>query len=308
MPTPVPILPHGVVLLERGWLSSNNVLIGGETSCALVDSGYLTHAAQTITLVDAVLGKRRLTHLVNTHLHSDHCGGNAALQAHHPNVQTWIPPGQAASVRDWDTQSLSYLPTGQRCDRFQYDAVLQPGSTIELGERYWQVHAAAGHDPDAVLLFEPTSRLLLSADALWGNGFGVIFPELDGEQGFGDVARTLDVIEQLQPLTVIPGHGPAFMDVSDALARARRRLRLFVQEPNKHARYAAKVLLKFKLLESQILTPVALLAWTRATPLLGQIHAKHAQELPFDHWITALVEDLIASGAACRQADNVCNT
>ncbi len=305
--TSVPILPQGVVLLERGWLSSNNVLIGGENTCALVDSGYVTHAEQTITLVDAVLGGRRLTHLINTHLHSDHCGGNAALQAHHPALQTWIPPGQAVSVRDWDTQSLSYSPTGQQCDRFQYTAVLQPGSTIELGERYWQVHAAAGHDPDAVLLFEPTSRLLLSADALWGNGFGVVFPELDGEQGFCDVARTLDVIEQLQPLTVIPGHGPAFMDVSDALARARRRLAMFVQEPTKHARYAAKVLLKFKLLESQILTPEALQAWTRATPLLGQIHAKHAPDLAFDNWITELAQDLITSGAASRESNNLRN-
>jgi hypothetical protein len=30
--------------------------------------------------------------------------------------------------------------------------------------------------------------LLLSADALWENGFGVIFPELDGESGFAEAA------------------------------------------------------------------------------------------------------------------------
>ena len=39
--------------------------------------------------------ERPLDLLLNTHLHSDHCGGNAALQARHPGVRTLIPPGQA---------------------------------------------------------------------------------------------------------------------------------------------------------------------------------------------------------------------
>eukprot|EP01034_Spumella_vulgaris_P013337 gene13337-17005_t len=51
----------------------------------LVDTGYCTHAAQTEALVghalDAAGEKLRL--IVNTHLHSDHCGGNARLTETH---------------------------------------------------------------------------------------------------------------------------------------------------------------------------------------------------------------------------------
>jgi len=76
-----PCLPAGVQVFERGWLSSNNILLTDADSATLVDSGYFSHAAQTLALLEHALAGRALDRLVNTHLHSDHCGGNAALQA-----------------------------------------------------------------------------------------------------------------------------------------------------------------------------------------------------------------------------------
>ncbi len=298
-----PSLPAGVTVLERGWLSSNNVLLSpppGESGPrTLIDSGYCTHATQTLALVEAALAGQALERLVNTHLHSDHCGGNAALQQRHRGLHTAIPPGQAAQVRDWDAAALSYQPTGQQCPRFVFDALLQPGSTERLGGRDWQVHAAPGHDPHAVLLFEPASRVLISADALWQNGFGVVFPELEGAHAFAEVGATLDLIEHLDPLTVVPGHGCVFSDVGPALARARRRLDGFLNAPRKHAHYAAKVLLKFKLLELQRLPLAALLGWATTTPYFRTLHATHfGDENDLQAWAQSLVDDLLRSGAA----------
>ena len=300
-------LPQGVTLLERGWLSSNNILICGTAHCALIDSGYATHASQTLALVQAGLNGRALDVLVNTHLHSDHCGGNAALQAHYPYLRTLIPPGQAAHVATWNPHALSYTPTGQICEPYTFSATLQPNTEITLGDLAWQIHAAPGHDPSSVILFEPTSRLLLSADALWENGFGVVFPELDGINAFTEVAQTLDLIEALGAKTVIPGHGPAFTDVPEALARARKRLNSFVNDPAKHTRYAAKVLIKFKLLEVQSLTIDALLAWANATELVVQLHQEDATPPGFDAWVDQLVTELVRSGAATRDRMTVQN-
>jgi glyoxylase-like metal-dependent hydrolase (beta-lactamase superfamily II) len=287
-------------VLERGWLSSNNILICGPDRCALVDSGYATHAPQTLALVQSALGDRPLDVLVNTHLHSDHCGGNAALQTRYPGLQTLIPPGQAPHVTAWDPYALSYTPTGQLCERFSFSATLQPGTEIDLGDLRWQIHAAPGHDPNSVVLFEPKSRLLLSADALWENGFGVVFPELDGDDAFSAVADTLDLIESLKPCTVIPGHGSPFSDVPAALARARKRLDSFVQHPAKHIRYAAKVMLKFKLLELQVIELAALAVWARTADLMVHLHQADARQLDFGDWVTQLADELVASGAAAR--------
>jgi glyoxylase-like metal-dependent hydrolase (beta-lactamase superfamily II) len=296
-----PGLWPGMFFFERGWLSANNVLLLGPDDAALVDTGYCSHAEQTVDLVASTLGTRPLTHILNTHLHSDHCGGNAALQARWPDVQTWIAPGQAAQVHAWDPVALSYTPTGQSCPRFRADGVLLPGSTVTLGGRPWQVHAAPGHDPHSIVLFEPERRLLISADALWEHGFGVVFPEIEGVQAFAEVAATLDVIEQLQPALVLPGHGPLFTDVAAALARARQRLQGFIAQPERHARYAAKVLLKYKLLEWQQLPLDQVHAWCQQTPYLGLLHARYFDAQSPAQWVESLVQELVASQAAALE-------
>lgn len=298
-------LPKGVTVLERGWLSSNNIAIAGRDQCALIDSGYCTHSDQTLLLVDSALQGRALDLLLNTHLHSDHVGGNAALQAHYPEMQTLIPPGHAQYVAAWDTERLSYQPTGQNCPQFRFDATLQPGSELYLGDLLWQVHAAPGHDSHSVILFEPQSRTLVSADALWERGFGVVFPELDGDDAFHEVAQTLDVIEALQPALVIPGHGAPFTDVGAALLRARQRLAGFVADPARHRQHAAKVMLKFKLLELQSVSMLALLAWAEATPYVAKLvaHAEHSLAQALD----LLVQDLVRAGAATLQGRQLHN-
>lgn len=295
-----PTLPPHISVFERGWLSSNNILICGRESTALIDSGYASHAQQTLMLVGSALGGRPLDVLVNTHLHSDHCGGNAALQNAYPALTTFIPPGLSQHVRAWDPHALTYTPTGQTCPQFGFDALLVPGTEIQLGDTQWQIHAAPGHDPHSVVMFEPDSRVLVSADALWERGFGVVFPELEGVRAFEEVGRTIDLIESLAPAIVIPGHGPAFAGIEASIASARARLDSFVTHPEKHITYAAKVLLKFKLLEAQAIERFAFIAWTRATPYFMQIYNTHFSAVDFAHWVDQLIGELVRTGAATR--------
>lgn len=297
-------LPDDVVVLERGWLSSNSILLLGGDRTVLVDSGYGTHAAQTLSLVRGELHDRPLDLLLNTHLHSDHCGGNAALQRHYPGLRTMIPPGMAAAVGAWDESTLSYEPTGQFCPRFTFDALLVPGGEIQLGARSWQVHAAPGHDPHSVFLFQPGLGVLISADALWAQGFGVVFPELEGQDAFAEVGATLDLIAELKPRIVIPGHGAVFQDVPGALSYARKRLDQFLQDPLRHARYAAKVLLKFKLLESQRISDADLRRWAHKTRYFSILRAQHFPDAEFDVWFDDLAQDLVRSGAAQAEVTN----
>ncbi|HEY4665454.1 MAG TPA: MBL fold metallo-hydrolase [Comamonas sp.] len=293
-----PGLWPGMLFLERGWLSANNVVFVDGDCATIVDTGYCAHATQTLALLQATIGTRSLGRILNTHLHSDHCGGNALLQATWPDVQTWIAPGQAQHVHDWNPEALSYIPTGQDCPRFQATQLLRPGTEMVLGQHEWQIHAAPGHDPHSIILFEPQRRILISADALWENGFGVVFPEIEGQEAFAEVAATLDVIEALQPTLVLPGHGPMFSDVQAALTVARQRLRNFVQQPVRHARYAAKVLLKYKLLEWQQLPLQDVKNWSQQTPYLSMLHTQYFADKAFQEWLQALVQELVASGAA----------
>lgn len=296
----------GVTCLERGWLSANNVVVRGEDGpSAVVDSGYASHASQTVALIEAALDHRPLDLLLNTHLHSDHCGGNAALQQAYPSLRTLIPPGQAASVTKWDPVALTFEPTGQFCPRFTHQGLLQPGTSVRMGTLSWDIHAAKGHDPNSIILFQPEHRLLISADALWENGFGIVFPELEGISAFDEVADTLALIEELAPAIVIPGHGAVFEDVSAALSRAHSRLHQFVAHPDKHRRHALKVLIKFKLLEWQSVSIHAIHEWmlqtdyfTRAMP----INVREDRGLSLE-WLDLLLSELERSQALRRDGE-----
>jgi glyoxylase-like metal-dependent hydrolase (beta-lactamase superfamily II) len=301
------LLPPGVVVLERGWLSSNNVILPGPDGAAVVDSGYWTHSQQTLELVTAAAGRTGVQLLLNTHLHSDHCGGNAALQRAFPAMRTLIPPGLADAVRRWDTDELTYAPTGQECPRFTFDGTLMPGGRVQLGALEWEVHAAPGHDLHSIVLFEPISRTLISADALWENGFGIVFQELEGERAFDAVADTLALIEELRPTVVVPGHGGVFSDVAGALGRARSRLAAYQADPARHAAHAAKVLLKFRLLEIQQSTIEGFCAWAESAPYFGLVRARWFPQESSRSWIPRLLLDLARVGAARIDGEMVFN-
>jgi glyoxylase-like metal-dependent hydrolase (beta-lactamase superfamily II) len=278
-PRPTPSLDRvpGLRVFERGWLSSNNVLLHGEDGdsdeggAVLVDTGHVLHAAQTAALVRGALPPgRTLARVVNTHLHSDHCGGNAWLQREF-GCSISIPPGQWQAAVEWDEVALSYAPTGQRCERFVPSARIDPGQTICVGGQRWLALAAPGHDPHSIILFNAEQGVVITADALWQRGFGIVFPELDGEHAFDDVARVLDLIESLDARWAIPGHGAPFNDISSALAVARERLAGFRAEPRRHIQHALKALLKFHLLEVQHQPWPELVAWFAGNALYGQV-------------------------------------
>ena len=294
------LLPDTMTFVQRGWLSANHLVLHDHQESVLIDSGYVSHTEQTLHLIDHALGGRPLDRLLNTHLHSDHCGGNAALQAKYPLLQTTIAPGLATAVSNWDEAELTYSPTGQDCPRFRFERLMNPGDELRLAGSSWQVHAAPGHDPHSIVLFQPDHAILVSADALWENGFGVVFPEIEGEDGFSGIAQTLDLIERLSPRVVVPGHGAVFTDVSGALARARQRLASFQTAPSKHASHAAKVLLKFKLLDWQHVSDTELGLWSQGCRYLHELHQRFYPTLDVHDWVHQCMRDLVQAGAAER--------
>ena len=262
----------GAQVIVRGWLSANNIVFADarQERTVVVDTGYFCHAEQTVHLVETALAGRALDHIVNTHLHSDHCGGNRALQDRFPSVSLAVPAGFRDAVTPWDEARLSFRDTGQHCPPFRADQFFAPGHTVLLGSRDWEVHAAPGHDLDAVMFYEPRERLLISGDALWERRLAIIFPELTGGAGFDAAHRTLDAIQRLSPRCVLPGHGDAFTDVEGALRRSRERLDVFAAQPHRHREHAARALAMFHMLELRSTSRQELEDWMVRTPIFGR--------------------------------------
>ena len=282
-------------------MSSNNILLHGEGAGAvLVDAGHVLHAGQTVALVRQALRGEPLAGVINTHLHSDHCGGNASLQRAF-GCRITIPPGQWEAARAWDEVALSYGPTGQRCVRFVPDARLLPGDAVEVGGRRWSALAAPGHDPHSLILFNAADGVVITADALWERGFGVVFPELEGESAFDDVGAVLDLIESLGARVAVPGHGEPFEDIATALRFARERLAAFRARPERHARHGAKVLVKYHLMEERQQPLTELLAWCASTPLFVAVWERLGRpDGSAAAFAGVIVRELCASGALAQ--------
>lgn len=292
------LLPPGIEIFERGWLSANNIFLFSKEDVSLVDSGYCAHQQMTVDLVTNALAQhdlKALNKLVNTHLHSDHCGGNAVLSEVF-DCEVWIPEAESLAVRDWNENLLSFEQLGQECPHFSHQALLVPGEEIILGPYHWQILAAPGHDNHSVMLYQEQHQILISADALWEEGFGVIFPELWGEGGFEEVAQTLELIERLPVALVIPGHGKPFTDVKKSIATAKSRLDYLSSDADRNARHGAKVLLKYKLLEWRSHEMPKVEQWIAGTPVLQNIRKQlNMSSEAFQAW---LVEALVKSKAA----------
>ncbi len=278
-------LPASLLVLERGWLSANNILCFDGDAATLVDSGYVTHAAQTVDLVAHALDGRHLTRIVNTHSHSDHIGGNAALQAAF-GCEIVVPAGLHATIAEWDENALLLSPLGQQAARFQHDSLIDAGSEVEMGGLVWQTLAVPGHDMEALAYYNPERRLLISGDALWENGFGVIFPELLGEaDGLSSTRATLEMLARLPIDIVIPGHGAPFAAVDAVFERAFRRVDSFSANIEKLAWHAIKVIVSFAMLEKRRLPAADFPAFLLGLPFAVDVNRRYV----------GLTEDLLAT-------------
>jgi glyoxylase-like metal-dependent hydrolase (beta-lactamase superfamily II) len=286
------MLPEGFIFIQRDWLSSNSLLLKNDNETFLIDSGYVSHAEMTLDALRHHLSGQPLDAILNTHLHSDHCGGNANLQFHYPSLSIYVPATQFDIVNSWDKSSLSFEMTGQSCNRFTASSKLFADNSIELLGLPWQIVGSPGHDSDSVMFFQPDFKILVSADALWESGVSVVFPEFADEPGFEDVLYTLDLIEKLNPSLVIPGHGSLFTDVASAINSSRVKLKQFINDPRYHALYTAKVMLKFKLMEINRVQLDTFLAWGSKSTLLKQLHSGFFEQQEFQNWFVDLLEDL----------------
>ena len=105
--------------------------------------------------------------------------------------------------------------------------LVDDGDTLNAGGRTWQAHVTPGHAVGHLSLYDPTDRTLLSGDHLLAciTPNPVLEPDTDTPHGRRrSLVEYLDSLERfcrMDPISVLPGHGPAFTDVP-TLATAMR--------------------------------------------------------------------------------------
>jgi len=299
-----PALPPAVRVAVRGWLNCNQVLLRDPAGHILVDSGYAACAQETLARLrePAMLGDAPLAGLVNTHCHSDHIGGNAAI-ARAFGCPVTIPRDEVPTIDDWSIQQRWNDYVDQYAEPFAYQATIAAGEAFCAAGREWFAHAAPGHDMEALVYFDPRDRILISGDALWENGLGFVWAHEPPNPFVAAAAAALDTIERLAPRVVIPGHGEPFADVAGALVRARSRLAAFADDPRRTARHMMKVMFVFSMLHRGGIAVEEADAYVARVPCYRDLDERFLGE-GLAGLGRRLVGDLVRSGALAIAGDH----
>lgn len=286
-------LPESIRVLVRGWLNCNQILLADGDAQVLIDSGYHTHSRQTLALLERHC--QQLSRLINTHGHSDHVGGNAAV-AERYGCPITVSALEAPDLDPWDDEAFWMGYADQYTPPFRYADTLSPGDTFLAGSTEWQAIAAPGHAMGALIFHSPQHRLLVTGDALWERGMGAVMPREGDNPELDAALATLEVIEKLDVAMVIPGHGKPFDDVAGAIRLARARLLALQADPRKNARHFMKVMFVFSLLAKGSMALADAFEYIDRVPVYGDLNRRFVC-LPEKELAPTLIRELQWAGA-----------
>jgi glyoxylase-like metal-dependent hydrolase (beta-lactamase superfamily II) len=178
------------------WLSASN-------GCLVVDPGL-----EPSKIVDK-LDQERLTPvaILNTHGHSDHIAGNAAMKSRWPDCPLIIGRNEADKLTD-PFKNLSAM-VGLRLVSPPADRTVEEGDRLSFAGMDFVVHETPGHSRGHVIFVWNSTDpwVVLGGDVLFRESIGrTDFP--DGS--FPELARSIKLTLFTMPdsTIVLPGHGP----------------------------------------------------------------------------------------------------
>jgi len=203
------------------------VVDGGQG--VLIDAGYPDEVSvkPRLEYLQRIAGLK-LSHIIVTHHHIDHCGGAHALRQA-TGAAICLHPTEARLLADWrsDLPVDADIPSEPQTmvERLRAwrrataqttaDCLLQGGDTLQVGGATIEVIDTPGHTLGSISLYLREEGVLFSGDTVLGLGTVAIFPP-----PHGDMALYMQSLERLQTYDaalLCPGHGPPVRDVARKL-------------------------------------------------------------------------------------------
>jgi len=176
-----------------------NTYIIGRGKVAVIDPGPDDEQHRTALLAALAQGRERISHILLTHTHLDHCAGLDALQR--------VTGAKTAGFGSAGLRKTDTLGPGGRSfadSAFKPDILLADGAVLEGCEWQLSVLHTPGHAPDHLCYtFEPASALF-SGDHVMGWNTSVIAPP---EGHMESYLTSLHRLLTFKHEVYFPGHG-----------------------------------------------------------------------------------------------------
>ncbi len=207
-------------------------LIETPEGAVLVDPGGSWKGAEALHDVVRGLTDRPVTHVINTGGQDHRWLGNGYWQSQGAQVITsaavFADQKDRASLQMTMLDALIGSDGLEGTEPAQPDVIFAASHELALGGKRIEIHhVGPAHTPGDSLVWLPEARIVFTGDVVYiGRVLGVM--------EFSDSAHWLEAfaaIEALEPLHLVPGHGPATdlataqRDTRDYLANLRARIR-----------------------------------------------------------------------------------
>ena len=145
----------------------------------------------------------RITQVINTHLHLDHCFGIG-----------YVKDKYGAPVLAHPADAPLGSRMAEQCRRFgmrwqggpvNIDTPLADGDTVQIGQSTAQVIHVPGHSPGSIALYLPQEKIVLSGDTLFRGSIGRTDLE-GGSQGQLLQSVRTRLYSLPDEVAVLPGH------------------------------------------------------------------------------------------------------
>jgi glyoxylase-like metal-dependent hydrolase (beta-lactamase superfamily II) len=220
---------HAYLQPDGSWGWSNAGLVVGDGASTLVDTLFdLRLTQEMLDAMAPLTAPAPIATVVNTHANGDHCYGNQLVDG--PGVAFVASAATAAEIDDVPPTRLAQLmaslppgPVGEffsfAFGPFDFDGIEVPPITdtfsgrlaLDTGGRAVElIEVGPAHTAGDVLAWMPAERILFTGDILFIGGTPIMWA--------GPITNWIaacDLIDELQPSTVVPGHGP-LTDVAGA--------------------------------------------------------------------------------------------
>ncbi|MCM1291802.1 MAG: MBL fold metallo-hydrolase [Prevotella sp.] len=173
--------------------------------CAVIDPGIIDITEKNA--IQNFINKNRLEvkHLINTHLHIDHCIGNEFISSTY-NVPVSANNLEAPLGSNVSAQAQMFgIP--MEVNNINIDIPLAEGDIIKIGDGELKVILVPGHSPGGIALYDKDDKFLITGDIIFQGSIGRT--DLPG----GDHTKLISGIKSRiltlpDDVTIYPGHGP----------------------------------------------------------------------------------------------------
>ncbi len=191
---------------EKSVFPVSSVLISGPTEAILVDAQFQRNDAQSLVELIKKSGKK-LTTIYISHGDPDYYFGLDVITEAYPHAkvlasaktQAYIKASMAPKKAYWGPILKENAP-----QKLVVPDVLKGDTLMVDGEKV-KIVGLNGHDPKHTFVWIPSIKTMLGGVVVFSN-MHVFLADTQTPESRQNWYKTLDVIEQLHPTTVIPGH------------------------------------------------------------------------------------------------------